>query len=331
MDKNIKLWPVILLCAAAYPGFISAYAWSIAQYNDNGAMTGALIALIIMLTMMFLPIQCLRTLVSINKTPPQNAYQLRIAFNLLVATPPFYIFVGTVTGWIGISSLQSPIWIGFVLLLGAWAFFGSEPQEKAQKSSLNFVLIKKIHRISAILLVVGFIGAHLSNHLFALISNEKHEEIRLLLRTFYASDVIEPIMLFLFFLMVSTGIPMANRYMKAKPDTFRVLQIGTGFYLVLFLCAHINATISARFRDTPTDWIFATGEAGLINGYFILIPYYFLSVLLMWLHVSLGIRAALINKRIDKDRANRIYYRLITIGGLFSAATLAAILGVQIG
>lgn len=329
INKDHRIWPIIVIWAAAYPGLIKLFAVSITRFNSYNSLIDALLAVVIMLLMTLLPLVCLKLLVNVNKNPPKNAYSLKILINLLVATPPLYILVGTVGGLMGVGAWQAPIWVASVLIGGLLVLRSNDDLTKPSKTVLNYVLIKKVHRYSAVLLVIGFFSLHLSNHLFALASNAKHEEIRLLFRGFYASDLVEPILFGLLLLMLFSGLPMAFRYMRARADAFRTLQIGSGIYMLFFLCAHVNATLGARLGGTETDWIFATGENGLINGYFFLIPYYFLSVLLIWLHVSLGIRMILISRRIDKEKANRIYYALLTLGGFFSIGTAAAILGVQ--
>lgn len=120
---------------------------------------------------------------------------------------------------------------------------------------------------------------------------------------------------------------MALRYMRSVGDGYRTLQIGSGIYMVFFFMAHVNAVLSARGRGVETDWIFATGEQGLINGYYFLIPYYIWSVGMIWLHVCCGIRMVMLTNRAAQEKANRMFNILLGAGVLVTVTVSSAILG----
>ena len=196
-----------------------------------------------------------------------------------------------------------------------------------EKSLLDYNLVRKVHRVSAFLLIFGFIGLHIMNHAIALISPERHEELRLLFRSWYASTLVEPLLFGLLLIIIFSGVPMALRYMRSVGDHYKTLQIGSGIYMAFFFMAHVNAVLSARYRGVETDWIFATGEQGLINGFYFLIPYYIWSVGMIWLHVSCGIRMVMLANRVCAEKANQTFKVLILVGSLVTIIVTAALLG----
>ena len=317
---------VTVLWACAYPGLLKLFSISILSYNTSPSIIKSIVAIIVMLLMFLLPVMSFWALQQIKNSEHPNSLAIRTMLYILVASAPAYILVGTISGLLHVGHWQPWFWLLGLITGFVFICLGSSSRHEKKKTRLNYVLIKKIHRISGIVLLVGFIGLHLLNHATALISVEKHEEIRLLFRSWYASEFVEPILFVIFIIMVVTGLPMARLYMRANSDVYKTLQIGSGIYTVLFLTAHVNAVLSAQYRNVNTDWIFATGEKGLINGYYFLIPYYILSVGMICLHLSTAIRVIVL-KKVGTKTANKTF-KVAMFGGLIITLIIsAAILG----
>lgn len=295
-NRSNTLVIATLIWAAAYPGLLKLFSLALIQYNEAPSVPYIVAGAVIMLLMILLPVMAFHTVAGIKNTMFAAASSVRVLLFVMVASPPAYILVGTLTGLVGMGRWQAWVWLAG-LLIGVLVARLGKSEKSATKPLLSYNLTKKIHRTSAVLLVFGFIGLHIINHAAALISSQKHEELRLLFRRWYEADLVEPVLFALLVLMALTGFLLAKRYMRSNVDIYRTLQLGSGIYMVFFLCAHVTAVLSARGRGVETDWIFATGEQGLINGYFFLIPYYILSVGMIWLHVSSGVRMILLEER----------------------------------
>lgn len=325
--KYNRLYMITVVWALMYPAMLLMYGNYMAIYSSEPSISSGAKATFIMLMMTALPCVALWSASQMKPGIDQKAASKRILLYCLVATPPAYILTGTILSLIGYGPLQPIIWIAVILLCFFIIQVGKPKNSGKEKSLLNYNLLRKIHRTSAFLLIVGFIGLHITNHAVALFSTEQHEELRLLFRSWYASAFVEPILLLLLLTMVFSGVPMALRYMKTVGDNYKTLQIGSGLYMAFFFMAHVNAILSARYRGVETDWIFATGEQGLITGLYILIPYYIWSVGMIWLHVSCGIRMVLLSNRVKAEKANKIFKILLSAGSLVTLLVTAAILG----
>jgi hypothetical protein len=327
-------WILVIILTASYPYLLKLFAWSIYCYNNAEniieQITMSSLAVLSILIALSIPVTSIWAQTKLKNSTKSNVSSLRTVLFMIVTVPPFYILSLQFVQLIGLQNWHTSLWVSSIILIGAILIPNYGHTTKHHKSNLNYKTIRKIHGISALLLIFGFISLHLTNHIFALHSNAMYEEIRLIFNSWYQSDLVEPILLALLGIMILTGVPMIRRYIGTDSDIFRILQISSGLYIAVFLCAHVKAVLNARNNGVETDWIFATGLDGLINGYYILIPYYTLSVIMMILHASLGFRMVLLSRKASLKRANHIFYRIIILGSLFSILILAAILGIQI-
>ncbi len=328
--KSNRLYMITVVWALMYPAMLHMFADYIGKYNSSSAFSAALGAAFIMAMLTALPIVSFWAVRRMNSDGDPKAHSKRALLYLLVATPPAYILVGTISSWFGYGTLQPILWLLLIILWFSFIQLGKATESSRKKAILDHNFVRKIHRISAFLLVFGFIGLHILNHMAAIISVERHEELRLLFRGWYASALVEPVFFGLLIVMVFTGVTMAQRYMRADSDLYKTLQIGSGLYMVFFFAAHVNAVLSARGRGVETDWIFATGEQGLINGYYFLIPYYIWSVGMIWMHVCCGIRMIMLGNKASMVKANQSFKTLLIIGTLVTVTVAAAVLGIQL-
>lgn len=145
-------------------------------------------------------------------------------------------------------------------------------------------LIKSLHYSSGITLSV-FIGLHLVNHLFALAGPQNHIWLMETLRIVYRHPIVETLLLFVVCFQVGSGFRLL--YKRKAHTAAEKIQVYSGLYLSFFLVAHVGAVLSGRYIE-HLDTNFYYAAAGLNNypATFIFIPYYFLAVASISLHVA---------------------------------------------
>lgn len=145
-------------------------------------------------------------------------------------------------------------------------------------------LVKSLHYISGVTLSV-FIAFHLINHLFALDGPEKHIQVMDLFRLVYRHPVVETFLLLVVLFQIVTGARLL--YKRDAKTIAEKIQVYSGLYLSFFLIAHVSAVISGRYIEhLNTNFYFAAAGLNYYPATFIFIPYYFLAVSSISLHVS---------------------------------------------
>jgi len=89
--------------------------------------------------------------------------------------------------------------------------------------------------------------------------------------------------------------------------------------------------LRARYSGVETDWIFATGPNGLLDGSGMLIPYYVLAIFVLVMHVAIGLRRVVLSYNLNLSLANRMTYALMGIGGFVTLLTTLAMMGLHLG
>ena len=329
-----QVWVLAIIGAVTYPGLLMLFSKTVQWANsaENGLAKalsyGAATSFI--LFMLLIPVFAIKSLGTVYQENTPNSHIGRLFLHLIASTPPLYIFTMQTSGVIGVQFLHTTLWIiSFtvclaILCLGHNSFLG------ANNVNIYRKWMRSVHGCSALLLILGFVALHLSNHSVALISLGLQEELMTLFRHWYRSELVEPALFILLLLMAGTGIPMLVHYLRIKGDTFRNMQTCSGLYLMFFLCAHSWAVLGTRNSGIETDWVFATGPNGLIYGFVALIPYYILSVSMVITHALLGLRIVLLSHGVDIFKANRIFYALMAVGGVFSLTVTTALLGIHL-
>ena len=223
--------------------------------------------------------------------------RLRAVATLVMAAPPLFTLVGVECWLAGEPQLEVAVWLAIwlPLVVAAWCAVG-------QRSLLVFRQLpppswRVAHGIMALLLLVGFIGFHISNHVVGLVSAEMHLRVMHALRRWYRADYVEPELILLIVLQIATGAMLARRWLARAVDAARALQAATGAYLGLYLVCHINSVfVYARANGIDTDFWFASGgRAGLMADAWNtrLVPHYALAVLFLFVHLAAGLRVVL--------------------------------------
>lgn len=172
--------------------------------------------------------------------------------------------------------------------------------------------MKNLHRISGIITSV-FIAVHLTNHLIAWFGIESHQRFLEIARTVYQHPIVEPFLLFCFAFQAISGILL---FFKLKKYPYKSItdkiQIYSGLILGIFLIQHISVSIGQRIiNEIDTNFYFAANVVlkWPLKIYFI--PYYFLGVFSLGLHIANTHRTKIYHY-IGPSKAKIHFYIIIT-------------------
>ena len=151
------------------------------------------------------------------------------------------------------------------------------------KTNESTNLMRKLHYASGIILSL-FIGIHLFNHVLAVFGPEVHIKWMGIFRTVYRNVAVESLLLLCVLLQVGTGLRLALS--KPAASVAQKVQIYSGFYLSFFLIIHVSAVLFGRYTGLDSNFYFASTGMNYSPFLFFFIPYYFLAVASISLHVS---------------------------------------------
>ena len=298
-------------------------------YREAGNPFFAGGAAISMLAAGSVPFVAVRALISMSDEESSRPALTRGLLYLMFAAPPAYVLIFLLASKSGIFQYREAVWISAWLAAGVVLTF-SKAGTASRVHVAGVTGLRVIHGAIALCLLVGFLVTHLVNHTLALWSVELHTAAMEWLRQFYRSEWVEPVLLGMLLLMFLTGAPLVLHHSQQRPDTFRTLQMATGVYIGMFVCAHLTAVLGARSAGVETDWFFATGPNGLLDGRGLLIPYYILAVYFLILHAACGLRIVLLKHDVAAVAANKVVYGLAGAGSVVTALTAIAALGFHI-
>ncbi|HET9686677.1 MAG TPA: hypothetical protein VFP79_05790, partial [Pseudolabrys sp.] len=156
-----------------------------------------------------------------------------------------------------------------------------------------------------------------------LVGPSTYDAVMKIFRHVYRTEVLQPLLVTLFFFQIGTGLYLVWRHTAAPSDRFRTFQIASGVYLAFYVLGHMNSVfIFARtYLGIDTGWNFATGApAGLIKDPWNirLLPHYWLGVFFVLSHIAAGTRNVMMAHGASKAFADRFM-----IGGAVTAAIIA--------
>ena len=324
-----RIWLAPLIGTLFYPTLIQLFGWAMQAYRESGNALFAGAAAISMLAAGSVPLVAARALILMRDESSTRPTLTRSLLYLMFAAPPAYVLVFLLASKYGMFQYRDVVWISAWLAAGVVLSF-SKAGNASRVHVAGVTGLRVIHGAIALCLLGGFLAAHLINHTLALWSVELHTAAMEWLRQFYRSEWVEPVLLGMLLLMFLTGVPLLLHHSQQRPDTFRTLQMATGVYIGMFVGAHLTAVLGARSAGAETDWFFATGPNGLLDGRGLLIPYYILAVYFLVLHVACGLRIVLLKHGVAAVTANRALYGLAGAGLVVTALTAIAALGFHI-
>jgi succinate dehydrogenase/fumarate reductase cytochrome b subunit len=236
--------------------------------------------------------------------------------HLAFAAPPLFTVIGVVFFFLGIPNGDYVVWT--VAWLGVLAYAASaSPAEAAPAPPATWV--RTAHGITGATILVIFLVWHLANHALAMFSPDANNATMLLLRTWYRSGFVQPILLALFLWQLATGARLLWAKIAHAGDVYSSIQTATAGYLLVYIPSHLIAIfILGRWFlgvDTTFEWASGAPSGLLLDAWNVrLIPHYSLAVLFVVGHLAMGLRAILVSHGVRVALADRTSWTICSIG-----------------
>jgi succinate dehydrogenase/fumarate reductase cytochrome b subunit len=326
MRQRFGGWLLPLTGVIFYPSIITTFTGMAAGYRELGDASLAGGAALLMLMAGSIPVIAARALIRIRQDEMTNPVLTRSLLYLMFSVSPVYVLSILVAAKAGMVGHHGVIWVSTWMLAGLTLFL-RRSANASNTSATQAHWLRIVHGAAALCLLLGFLIAHLINHDLAIWSVQLHGSTMEWLRLWYRCGWAEPVLFALLMVMIATGAPLVAQHSRRSTDAYRVVQMATGVYIAAFLCAHLLAVLGARSAGVETDWFFATGPNGLLDGRGMLIPYYIFGVLFVMLHVGCGLRIVLLKHGIAAAVANKAFYGVAAAGFIVTALAAIAALG----
>jgi hypothetical protein len=137
------------------------------------------------------------------------------------------------------------------------------------------------------------------------------------LRTWYRSSLVQPVLVALFAFQLLSGLRLLWAKTAHKPDIYSSIQTATGGYLAVYIVSHLFAVFvfGRIFQGIDTTFLWASGAPTglLLDPWNVrLIPHYSLAILFVVSHSAMGLRTVLLAHGVHDVSANRLTW--ITCG-----------------
>jgi hypothetical protein len=327
------------LCALAYPTLLSWLSARLVLVHGSDSPNGPIVwvsaigSLTLALAVMLVSFVFGLTLGSPHVARLED-FRVRCVALLAFATPSLYVGFANVGGVLHAPSAVPVAWLIFWTLMAMIAVLGSRsPSAASAISPVGHRRLAIAHGVSALAILLLFVGPHIGNHLAGFWSGSVHTEIMNAARRVYRDDIVQPILLALIGFQILSGIVLVRRKMRMPSDIFGTVQTMCGAYIGVYLLAHMTAVFAARFADVDTNWAWLTRQNNSMLGSLSnlrLIAHYWVGPIAIVAHVACGLRAVLLQHNVSTATANRLALALITLGVVASSLIIAALLNVHI-
>lgn len=272
-----------------------------------------------------------------SATASAGALRVRRLAHLCVAAPPLYtatgvlLFTFDLPGWDKVA--WSAAWLSALALLLIRPAPAGPPSDAVAGKLPAW--LRWGHGIAAAIVLFGYVSLHLGNHLVAFAGSEAHAQVQEVLRFWYRSPVVEPLLVILMLWLIGSGIALARRRTLTSSDGWGALQTASGGYLGAFLISHMTAALvmaRAKFGiDTTWDWA-AGAPAGLLGDAWNvrLIPHYLFAVAALAAHAACGLRVVLLAHGVGRKVVDGIARSVVVGGALLALALVSALLGFRV-
>jgi hypothetical protein len=262
----------------------------------------------------------------------QSAGQIRTRWlaHLAFAAPPLFVLIGVFFYMINIPNGDYAFWvIAWLGVLGFAAFVS--PTNEMPAAAPRW--LRTAHGFSGGAIIMMFLAWHLANHVTAAFSLETNKSMMDLLRVWYRSDIVQPILVALFAFQLLSGLRLLWAAIAPRADIYSSIQTATGAYLMVFITSHLIAVfiLGRMFLDVDTTFAWASGApTGLLHDPWNvrLIPHYSLAPLFVISHLAVGLRAVLLGHDVRVAFANRLAWVICVVGVSVSLAITVAQLSV---
>ena len=189
------------------------------------------------------------------------------------------------------------------------------------------------HGVSAVAILLVFVGPHIANHLTAFWTGLLHIEIMNVVRRVYRDDIVQPMLLALIGFQILSGTALVRRRMRMPSDFLGTVQTMSGVYVGVYFLAHMTAVFAARYAGTDTNWTWLTRNDGSMLSSLSnlrLLAHYWVGPIAIVAHVACGLRMVLLQHDSSPATVNRLAMTLIIAGVAISSVILVALLNVHI-
>jgi hypothetical protein len=327
------------LCALAYPSLLSLLSTGLVLLHGSASPDGVIVwvsvigSLTLALAVMLLSFVFGLTLGSPHVGRPED-FRARSIAHLAFATPSLYVGFANVGGVLHAPSAVPIAWLIFWALAAMIVLLGPRPSSTAVAvTPVGHRRLAVAHGVSAIAILLLFVGPHIGNHLAGFWNGSLHIEIMNATRHVYRDDIVQPILLALIGFQILSGTALVRRRMRMPSDILGTVQTMCGVYIGVYFLAHMTAVFAARYADIDTNWTWLTrpGNSMLVSlSNLRLIAHYWVGPIAIVAHVACGLRVVLLQRDISPAMANRLALALITAGAVASSLILVALLNVHI-
>ena len=200
-----------------------------------------------------IPLIALLAAMSFAEIDRPTAAQLRakrVAL-LAVAAPTLFTFIGVVLYMLHDPVPDTWFWVAcwvvaVTMLLRAENDAPAMPMPHSIAAPLRVA-----HGASALAIVVIFLALHITNHLTGLAGAGTYDAVMKVFRHVYRTDILQPVLVALFFFQIGSGLFFVWRYTAATSDRFRTFQIASGVYLAFYVLGHMGLGLHLR---THISW-----------------------------------------------------------------------------
>jgi len=343
LDKPFNKWALWLpiLITAVYPLLLNAFHAVV--MNDSGQAPAPvsasmfMTALMLMLAVFAVPAMGLVMALRSHGRSRDRALELRVRRLglFIIAAPTLYCFVGVNLLMLGSPVADEWAWAGLWLVTGLYLTTTRAGDPSFRPVVKRMPALRVAHGIAGVIVLL-FVAFHLFNHLFGLFGPETHLAVMEVGRAVYRSPFVEPILVLALLFQVASGVWLAWNWSAHGADKYRIVQIGSGVFLAVFILGHLNAVfIFARtVLGIETGWEFASGDpVGMIHDPWgiRLLPHYAIGVMFVIVHLFSGLRVVMLGHGVSRSLANRCWWGGVVIGSLVSLLIMLGITGVRLG
>jgi hypothetical protein len=331
------------LCALAYPSLLGLLSAGLVLVHGSAAPNGVIVwvtaiaSLALALAVMLVSFVFGLALGSPHGRDDPEGCRARSIAHLAFATPTLYVGFGNVAYYVLQAPSAAPIaWLVFWALVAMIALRGPKSSPIAvAMTPAGHRRLALAHGVSALAILLLFVGPHIGNHLAGFWNGSVHIAIMNAVRRVYRDDIVQPVLLALIGFQILSGTALVRRRIRMPSDFLGTVQTMSGVFVGVYFLAHMTAVFATRHAGTDTNWIWLTrpNDSMLVSlspSNLRLIAHYWVGPIAIVAHVACGLRMVLLQHDISPATANRLALGLITVGVVASSVILAALLNVHI-
>jgi len=268
--------------------------------------------------------------------PTTGEARARAFAHLVYTCPALFTFLGVAVYLAGFPTADQVIWLLLWAGVIAAILIGVSNGTPAKATARAPSWLRPVHGVGALVIIVGFISLHLFNHLTGFWSAGTHISVMHVLRKWYRSGLIEPLVVAFMLFMVTSGALLLRARLRRTAGFFETLQTITGAYLGIYILGHMNSVfIYARLNaGIETDFWFASGgKLGLLGDPWSvrLLPHYALGVWSVITHAGCGLRTVLLSHGVVGETADRVAGWISALGAAVTVPMILALVRIHIG